>query len=284
MTERRVWKWIAVLALTGTLCGCDEAAQTSGMITVALATPEPTAQVVKLSLEATAAPSPIPLPPELWTAAPTQIPVDTPEPTATPTATPTEAPTNTPEPKATRTPKPTKTPKPTPKPTATPTATPVPTDTPVPTATPVPAETPTPEPIATPVQNNQHVSVPGGARFSGDEVLLAARVAYFESNKSSEEGLRAVVCVILNRVESSRWPDNVYDVVYQSGQFTVVTGQNFLSAKIPDNVIAYANDVLNNGNRNGLGTDVVSFKADNGDTAWGDRKYVGTFGGNAFYS
>lgn len=270
--------------LAGILCGCDEAAVTSGMVMVALATPAPTAHVVHLSVETTAAPSPIPLPPELWTSEPTQEPEATPVPTEAPTEAPTEEPTATPKAtaKATATPKPKKTPSPTPKLTATPTATPVPVETPAPT--PAPTEAPTPVPTEAPVQSDQQVSVPGGARFSGDEVLLAARVAYFESHKSSEAGLRAVVCVILNRVESSRWPNNVHDVVYQDGQFTVVDGRNFLSTTIPDNVIAYANDVLNNGNRGEIASNVVSFKADNGDNKWGDRTYVGTYGGNAFYS
>ena len=112
--------------------------------------------------------------------------------------------------------------------------------------------------------------------------MLAARVAYFESGKS-EEGYRAVVCVILNRVEASKWPDSVYDVVYQKSQFTVIGRSDFLTKTIPDSVIEYANDVLNNGNRL-LPSNVMSFKSASTDKTWGSRTYYGTFGGNDFYS
>ena len=296
MASRRIWKGITIGTLCALLAGCGQAKTLeaavleNNMVVVALATPVPTPRVVQLSVEATAVPSAIPVPPELWTPAPTAIPTATPVPTEAPTEAPTEKPTATPKAtaKATAKPKPTKTPRPTAKPTAVPTETPLPTAVPTPAPTPAPTPVPTPAPTATPAPTpeppSQSVSVPSGARFTGEEVLLAARVAYFESNKSSEEGLRAVVCVILNRVESSRWPNSVHDVVYQSGQFTVVGGQKFLTTTIPENVIVYANDVLNNGNRGSIGADVVSFKADSGDNAWGNRTYVGTYGGNAFYS
>ena len=111
--------------------------------------------------------------------------------------------------------------------------------------------------------------------------MLAARVAYFESGKS-EDGYRAVVCVILNRVESGKWPDSVYDVVYQKSQFSVVGRSDFLTKTIPDSVIGYANDVLNNSNRL-LDSSVMSFRSATTDKTWGTRTYYGTYGGNDFY-
>ena len=111
--------------------------------------------------------------------------------------------------------------------------------------------------------------------------MLAARVAYFESGKS-EDGYRAVVCVILNRVESGKWPGSVYDVVYQKSQFSVVGRSDFLTKTIPDSVIGYANDVLNNGNRL-LDSSVMSFRSATTDKIWGTRTYYGTYGGNDFY-
>ncbi len=111
--------------------------------------------------------------------------------------------------------------------------------------------------------------------------MLAARVAYFESGKS-EDGYRAVVCVILNRVESGKWPGSVYDVVYQKSQFSVVGRSDFLTKTIPDSVIGYANDVLNNGSRL-LDSSVMSFRSATTDKTWGTRTYYGTYGGNDFY-
>ena len=222
----------------------------------------------------------IPLTPSPVPTAPPPTPTPTPSPTPTATPTPTEEP----EPTAKATKKPTSTPKPTSKPTSTPKATqtiaPETTFviTPEPTEIPAPTQAPTATPVQTSSQEPPSVSGP----YSGEDVLLAARVAYFESGKS-EDGYRAVLCVILNRVESSKWPNSVSDVVYQKSQFSVVGRSDFLTKTIPDSVINYANDVLNNANRL-LATNVISFRSAQTDKTWGTRTYVGTYGGNDFYS
>jgi len=220
----------------------------------------------------------IPLTPTPVPTAPPPTPTPTPSPTPTATPTPTEEPEPTVK-AATKT----ATPKPTAKPTATPkpAATAAPNTTfvitPAPTATPAPTNAPTATPVQTSSQQPPNVS---GA-YSGEDVLLAARVAYFESGKS-EDGYRAVVCVILNRVESSRWPNSVYDVVFQKSQFSVVGRSDFLTKTIPDSVIGYANDVLNGGNRL-LPTNVMSFRSATTEKVWGSRTYYATYGGNDFY-
>lgn len=222
----------------------------------------------------------IPLTPSPVPTAPPPTPTPTPSPTPTATPTPTEEP----EPTAKPTKRPAKTPKPTSKPTSTPKATqtiaPETTFviTPEPTAIPASTQAPTATPVQTSSQEPPSVSGP----YSGEDVLLAARVAYFESGKS-EDGYRAVLCVILNRVESSKWPNSVSDVVYQKSQFSVVGRSDFLTKTIPDSVINYANDVLNNANRL-LATNVISFRSAQTDKTWGTRTYVGTYGGNDFYS
>jgi len=118
--------------------------------------------------------------------------------------------------------------------------------------------------------------------YSAEDILLAARVAYFEAGRT-EEGYRAVLCVIVNRVESSKWPSSVYDVVYQKSQFTVIGRSDFLTKTIPDSVITYADDVFNLGNRL-LPSNVMSFRSENTDKTWGTRTFYGTYGGNDFYS
>lgn len=210
---------------------------------------------------------------------PTPVPTaPPPTPTPTPSPTPTSTPTPTQEPDATATPKATA------KATAKPTATPTPTA----TATPYTEFVVTPEPTAvptatpTPAQTSTQAAPDVSGPYSGEDVLLAARVAYFESGKA-EDGYRAVVCVILNRVESSKWPSSIYNVVYQKSQFTVISRSDFLTKTIPDSVIGYANDVLNNGNRL-LPTNVMSFRSSQTDKTWGTRTFYATFGGNDFYS
>jgi len=221
----------------------------------------------------------IPLTPSPVPTAPPPTPTPTPSPVPTPTPTPTE----TPEPTAkSSTPKPTTKTTVTPKPTAKPTATPKPTATVAPDTTFVITPAPTATPSLTPVQTSSQQPPNVSGAYSGEDVLLAARVAYFESGKS-EDGYRAVVCVILNRVESSRWPGSVYEVVFQKSQFSVVGRSDFLTKTIPDSVINYANDVLNGGNRL-LPTNVMSFRSATTDKVWGSRTFYGTFGGNDYYS
>jgi hypothetical protein len=53
--------------------------------------------------------------------------------------------------------------------------------------------------------------------MSSEECL--ARAMYFESNRSSEEGMLAVGTVVMNRLESGRYPKSVCGVVGQPNQF-----------------------------------------------------------------
>ena len=45
-------------------------------------------------------------------------------------------------------------------------------------------------------------------------------VTIAEAEGESEEGKRLVIDTILNRVDSDIFPNTIYDVVYQSGQFS----------------------------------------------------------------
>lgn len=56
--------------------------------------------------------------------------------------------------------------------------------------------------------------------YSEEDIELLALVMLAEAEGESEKGRRLVVSVILNRVDSERFPNTIYDVVYQKGQFT----------------------------------------------------------------
>lgn len=60
-------------------------------------------------------------------------------------------------------------------------------------------------------------SVGGFGNLSSRECL--ARAMYFESNRSSPEGMLAVGTVVMNRVESRGYPKTVCSVVGQKNQF-----------------------------------------------------------------
>ncbi len=51
------------------------------------------------------------------------------------------------------------------------------------------------------------------------DLALFAAILQAEAGGSGYDGMLAVATVIMNRVESSRYPNNLYDVIYQSGQF-----------------------------------------------------------------
>lgn len=77
--------------------------------------------------------------------------------------------------------------------------------------------TPTDEPMLTPETVNAYQTVWDDA--SDYERDLVARILALEAQGEPYEGERAVVEVILNRVISPEWPDTIYDVLSQRGQF-----------------------------------------------------------------
>ena len=58
---------------------------------------------------------------------------------------------------------------------------------------------------------------------------LICRIAFREAGNQCEEGQRAVMEVILNRVESDVWPDTVEEVLSQPHQFSTWSGRNRVS-------------------------------------------------------
>lgn len=62
-----------------------------------------------------------------------------------------------------------------------------------------------------------------------NEKELIARITFREAGNQSEEGQRAVVEVILNRLNSEKWPDTVEGVLSQRRQFSTWAGRNRVS-------------------------------------------------------
>lgn len=59
-------------------------------------------------------------------------------------------------------------------------------------------------------------------KYSDDELDLLARLVRAEAQGESFKGKVAVACVVLNRVESSKFPNTIKGVIYQRGQFQPV--------------------------------------------------------------
>ena len=68
-------------------------------------------------------------------------------------------------------------------------------------------------------------------RLTNEDLALLAKAAWAESRGESNEGQQAVAEVVLNRIASDKFPDNVYDVVYAEDQFR--------SAKFLDDATPY---------------------------------------------
>lgn len=65
-----------------------------------------------------------------------------------------------------------------------------------------------------------------GRRYTAEELDLLARIVEAEAKDQPYEGRIAVANVVLNRVDSSKFPNTIYDVVYAKNQFSPVrTGE-----------------------------------------------------------
>ena len=62
----------------------------------------------------------------------------------------------------------------------------------------------------------------GDSYYSQEDLYWLSRVIYAESGNQPLSGMIGVGNVVLNRVNSPSFPDSVYDVIFQQGQFSVV--------------------------------------------------------------
>lgn len=85
----------------------------------------------------------------------------------------------------------------------------------------------------------------GGSSNTSD-VQLMARAINGEAGGEPYEGQVAVGAVILNRVKSSKFPNTIAGVIYQSGAFTAVSdGQINVPIKEGSSVLKAAQDAMN---------------------------------------
>ena len=75
--------------------------------------------------------------------------------------------------------------------------------------------------------NNPYTEIIKG--LTEDEKHLIYQITYLEAGNQSLEGQRAVIEVILNRLLSEQYPDTIYDVLSQPGQFATWKNRNLKS-------------------------------------------------------
>ena len=89
-----------------------------------------------------------------------------------------------------------------------------------------------------------------GASVSNADLELLARIISAEARGEPYIGQVAVGAVVLNRVESSSFPDSISGVVYQPGAFTAITdGQ--INEAVTDSARRAARDALNGSDHTG---------------------------------
>lgn len=69
-------------------------------------------------------------------------------------------------------------------------------------------------------QEERVASVPSKATESDEELLL--RIASCEAGDQGVEGMAYVIRVVLNRVESDEFPNNIHDVIHAKRQFSAI--------------------------------------------------------------
>ncbi len=120
------------------------------------------------------------------------------------------------------------------------------------------------------------------ATASASDINCMARAMYFESNRSSRDGMIAVGSVVMNRVQSSDFPNNVCAVVSQKNQFA----PGLMTKKMTGQAKALAENSASAvlaGERHPNVGGARFFHAAWYNANFNNIHYVVTTGGNAFY-
>ncbi len=117
---------------------------------------------------------------------------------------------------------------------------------------------------------------------SSDRQCLA-RAMYFESIRSSDDGMLAVGTVVMNRLQSGKYPKSVCGVVGQKNQFAPgVLSKPMTDAKSRARAERIAGQVLSGKRHRGVGK-AMFFHTAGRTYRFENMHYVLVEGGNAFY-
>lgn len=110
------------------------------------------------------------------------------------------------------------------------------------------------------------------------------RVMYFESNRSSEDGMLAVGTVVMNRANSHQFPNGVCEVVGQRNQFASgVLTRPMTEPRSVQRASKVAHEVLRGKRHHGV-RDAMYFHTAGLSFPYRNMHYVLVAGGNAFYA
>ena len=123
----------------------------------------------------------------------------------------------------------------------------------------------------------------GSVAYQEDVVYWLSHIINAESGNQPLEGKIAVGNVVLNRVASSRFPNTVYEVIFQRGQFTPVSNGSINLTPNAESVVA-AKLCLDGANTVGNALYFLNPRVSRNSWAARTRPYVATIGAHAFYA
>lgn len=118
--------------------------------------------------------------------------------------------------------------------------------------------------------------------YSAEDQECLERAIFFESNRSSREGMIAVGSVVMNRVSSGKYPETICGVVGQKGQFAPGVLTRPMNSKALPDVRSAAAAVLK-GERHPAVDEAMFFHMAGLKFPYKNMHYVLEAGGNAFY-
>lgn len=117
----------------------------------------------------------------------------------------------------------------------------------------------------------------GEQAYQADVVYWLSRIIYAESGNQPLDGKIAVGNVVLNRVASPRFPNSVYEVIFQRNQFTPAANGSINRTPSAESVVA-AKLCLDGANTAGSALYFVNPTVAPGSWASRNRPYVATIG------
>ena len=123
----------------------------------------------------------------------------------------------------------------------------------------------------------------GDLFYDANDLYWLSRIIHAESGNQSLAGKIAVGNVVLNRVASSRFPNTVYDVIFQRGQFTPASSGTINRTPSTESIAA-AKLCLEGTNTAGSALYFINARVSPNSWAARNRPYVATIGAHTFYA
>lgn len=107
------------------------------------------------------------------------------------------------------------------------------------------------------------------------------KIVQAEAGNQGEEGKMLVASVILNRLNSTDFANDIHSVIFQKSQFSPVSNGSFKKAVPNEETISAVNRVLDGED---ISQGALYFRATSSNGNWGNHKFLFAHGGHKFYS